>query len=38
MNYIKKSPEIALNELRDRLAREMKMLMVHIDSEEDYEL
>ncbi len=33
----KKSPEIALNELRDRLAREMKMLMVHIDSEEDYE-
>ncbi len=33
----KKSPEIALNELRNRLAREMRMLMVHIDSEEDYE-
>ncbi|HBE40992.1 MAG TPA: hypothetical protein DDW27_07275 [Bacteroidales bacterium] len=33
----KKSPEIALNELRDRLASEMKMLMVHIDSKEDYE-
>ncbi|HOX75471.1 MAG TPA: 1-acyl-sn-glycerol-3-phosphate acyltransferase, partial [Bacteroidales bacterium] len=33
----KKTPEIALNELRNRLAREMKMLMVHIESEEDYE-
>ncbi len=33
----KKSPEIALNELRNRLAREIKMLMVHIESEEDYE-
>jgi len=33
----KTTPEIALNELRNRLAREMKMLMVHIESEEDYE-
>lgn len=33
----RESPEIAINELRDRLADEMKMLMVHIDSQEDYE-
>lgn len=33
----KESPEKALNELRDRLYNEMKMLMVHIDSKEDYE-
>ena len=33
----RKSPEIALNELRNRLAREIKMLMVHIESEDDYE-
>jgi 1-acyl-sn-glycerol-3-phosphate acyltransferase len=33
----RKTPEIALNELRTRLSREIKMLMVHIDSEEDYE-
>ncbi len=33
----RKSPEVALNQLRERLSREMKMLMVHIDSEEDYE-
>lgn len=33
----RKTPEIALNELRNRLTREIKMLMVHIDSEEDYE-
>jgi len=32
-----KSPEIALNELRSKLYREMKLIMVHIDSEEDYE-
>jgi 1-acyl-sn-glycerol-3-phosphate acyltransferase len=31
------NPEIALNELRNKLASEMKKLMVHIDSEEDYE-
>ena len=31
------SPEIALNELRSKLASEMKKLMVHIESEEDYE-
>jgi 1-acyl-sn-glycerol-3-phosphate acyltransferase len=33
----KKSPEIALNELRNRLSSEIKKLMVHIESEEDYE-
>jgi 1-acyl-sn-glycerol-3-phosphate acyltransferase len=33
----RKSPEIALNELRTRLSRDMKQIMVHIDSEEDYE-
>jgi 1-acyl-sn-glycerol-3-phosphate acyltransferase len=33
----RKSPEIALNELRNKLASEMKKLMVHIESEEDYE-
>jgi len=33
----RKSPEIALNELRNRLSREIKMLMVHIESEDDYE-
>ena len=33
----KKSPEIALNELRNKLSREMKRLIVHIESEEDYE-
>jgi 1-acyl-sn-glycerol-3-phosphate acyltransferase len=31
------TPEIALNELRNRLSSEMKLIMVHIDSEEDYE-
>jgi 1-acyl-sn-glycerol-3-phosphate acyltransferase len=31
------SPEIALNELRSKLSSEMKRIMVHIDSEEDYE-
>jgi 1-acyl-sn-glycerol-3-phosphate acyltransferase len=33
----KKSPEIALNELRSRLSSEMKKIIVHIESEEDYE-
>jgi 1-acyl-sn-glycerol-3-phosphate acyltransferase len=32
-----KNPEIALNELRSKLSSEMKRIMVHIDSEEDYE-
>jgi hypothetical protein len=32
-----KSPEIALNELRARLSCEIKRLIVHIDSLEDYE-
>ncbi len=31
------SPEVALNKLRDRLSSEMMRIMVHIDSEEDYE-
>lgn len=33
----KNNPEIALNELRNRLSSEIKKLMVHIESEEDYE-
>jgi hypothetical protein len=33
----RKSPEIALNELRSKLYRAMKLIIVHIDSEEDYE-
>jgi 1-acyl-sn-glycerol-3-phosphate acyltransferase len=33
----KESPEKALNELRTRLSNEMKSIMVHIGSEEDYE-
>jgi 1-acyl-sn-glycerol-3-phosphate acyltransferase len=33
----RKSPEIALNELRTRLSSEMEKLIVHIESEEDYE-
>jgi 1-acyl-sn-glycerol-3-phosphate acyltransferase len=33
----KTNPEIALNELRTKLSNEMKGLMVHIESEEDYE-
>jgi 1-acyl-sn-glycerol-3-phosphate acyltransferase len=32
-----KSPEIALNELRKKLSVEMKRIMVHIESDEDYE-
>lgn len=31
------NPERALNELRSRLSDEMKRIMVHIESEEDYE-
>ncbi|MCU0455042.1 MAG: 1-acyl-sn-glycerol-3-phosphate acyltransferase [Bacteroidales bacterium] len=33
----KKSPEVAFNELRSRLSSEMKKIIVHIESEEDYE-
>ncbi len=33
----RESPDRALNELRNRLSTEMKRLMVHIDSVEDYE-
>jgi 1-acyl-sn-glycerol-3-phosphate acyltransferase len=33
----KLNPERALNELRSRLSDEMKNIMVHIESEEDYE-
>lgn len=33
----KLNPERALNELRSRLSDEMKSIMVHIESEEDYE-
>jgi len=36
-NLYKQSPEIALNELRSKLYSEIKNLMVHIDSEKDYE-
>ena len=36
-NIYKESPEIALNELRTRISDEMKTIMVHIGSEEDYE-
>ena len=33
----KESPEKALNELRDRLSSEIKRIIVHIESEDDYE-
>jgi 1-acyl-sn-glycerol-3-phosphate acyltransferase len=33
----KENPEIALNELRTKISGEMKSIMVHIESEEDYE-
>jgi 1-acyl-sn-glycerol-3-phosphate acyltransferase len=33
----KMSPEIALNDLRSKLSYEMRRIMVHIDSDEDYE-
>lgn len=36
-NLYKQSPEKALNDLRSKLYREMKSIMVHIESEEDYE-
>jgi len=36
-NAYKVSPERALNELRSRLSDEMKRLMIHIESESDYE-
>jgi hypothetical protein len=36
-NAYKESPERALNELRSRLSDEMKGLMIHIESEKDYE-
>lgn len=35
-NY-KENPERALNELRERLSSEMKNIMIHIESVEDYE-
>ena len=33
----KNNPEIALNELRSRISDEMKKIIVHIESEDDYE-
>ena len=33
----KKNPQKAMNDLRNRLSDEMQKLMVHIDSDEDYE-
>ena len=36
-DHYKLNPERALNELRNRLSSEMKKIMVHIESEEDYE-
>lgn len=36
-DHYKENPERALNELRSRLSSEMKKIMVHIGSEEDYE-
>jgi 1-acyl-sn-glycerol-3-phosphate acyltransferase len=33
----KQNPQKAMNDLRDRLSYEMKNLMVHIESEDDYE-
>lgn len=36
-NLFKESPEIAFNALRSKLSEQMKKLMVHIESEEDYE-
>ncbi len=37
LDLYKVSPERALNELRSRLSDKMKGIMVHIESEEDYE-
>ncbi len=36
-DHYRENPERALNELRSRLSSEMKKIMVHIESEEDYE-
>jgi 1-acyl-sn-glycerol-3-phosphate acyltransferase len=36
-DFYKENPERALNELRSRLSDEMKGIMVHIESQEDYE-
>ena len=36
-DHYKENPERALNELRSRLSSEMKKIMVHIESEDDYE-
>jgi len=33
----KKSPQIAFNQLRDKISENMKPLMIHIESQEDYE-
>jgi 1-acyl-sn-glycerol-3-phosphate acyltransferase len=33
----RKSPEVALNELRNRISSEIKKIIVHIESEEDYD-
>jgi hypothetical protein len=37
MELYRQAPERALNELRDRLSSEIKQVMVHIESVEDYE-
>lgn len=37
LELYKQSPEIAFNELRSKLSEQMKGIMVHIESEEDYE-
>jgi 1-acyl-sn-glycerol-3-phosphate acyltransferase len=36
-DHYRENPERALNELRARLSSEMKKVMIHIDSEDDYE-
>jgi 1-acyl-sn-glycerol-3-phosphate acyltransferase len=33
----REKPQVALNELRDKIAEQMKAIMIHIESEEDYE-
>jgi hypothetical protein len=37
IDLYKQNPQKAMNELRDKLSDEMQKIMVHIDSEEDYE-
>lgn len=37
LELYRNSPEIALNELRSKLSSELKKIIVHIESEEDYE-